>query len=199
MAKKEDGEFELVLGNRQLLSVFFIVVILVAVFFTMGYIVGRNSTPGLEARKSERPPAAEPLRPSAAGPAVAQRPATEQKSDSGGEPAAGPSPVKESDRPPAAKNEPEKAPEPTEAAAAVPEEPAPGQTYLQVVAVERAEAEIFVDVLGKKGFHAIFAPVPEKPGTFRVLVGPYKDAAAIGQARTDLEKAGFKNTFVRKY
>jgi cell division septation protein DedD len=41
----EDGEFELILGNRQLLSVFFIVVILLGVFFTMGYIVGRNSTP----------------------------------------------------------------------------------------------------------------------------------------------------------
>src|ERR1700744_1611647 len=45
MAKNEDGEFELILGNRQLLSVFFIVVILLGVFFTMGYIVGHNSGP----------------------------------------------------------------------------------------------------------------------------------------------------------
>ena len=43
MPQNEDGEFELILGNRQLLSVFFIVVILLGVFFTMGYIVGRNS------------------------------------------------------------------------------------------------------------------------------------------------------------
>ena len=43
MPKNEDGEFELILGNRQLLSVFFIVVVLLGVFFTMGYIVGRNS------------------------------------------------------------------------------------------------------------------------------------------------------------
>ena len=42
---KTDGEYELVLGNRQLLSAFFIVVILFALFFTMGYIVGRNSAP----------------------------------------------------------------------------------------------------------------------------------------------------------
>jgi len=42
--RNEDGEFELVLANRQLLSVFFIVVILLGVFFTMGYIVGRNSS-----------------------------------------------------------------------------------------------------------------------------------------------------------
>src|SRR5580698_3922137 len=45
MPKNEDGEFELILANRQLLSVFFIVVILLGVFFTMGYIVGRNSGP----------------------------------------------------------------------------------------------------------------------------------------------------------
>ena len=64
MPKNEDGEFELILANRQLLSVFFIVVVLLGVFFTMGYIVGRNSgtvtaeltpVPSGEAR----PPAAE--------------------------------------------------------------------------------------------------------------------------------------------
>ena len=36
MPKNEDGEFELILANRQLLSVFFIVVVLLGVFFTMG-------------------------------------------------------------------------------------------------------------------------------------------------------------------
>src|SRR5271166_3761346 len=45
MKNSETGEFEMVLGNRQLLSGFFLVVILFAVFFVMGYIVGRNSTP----------------------------------------------------------------------------------------------------------------------------------------------------------
>ena len=42
---KSEGEYELVLGNRQLLSAFFIIVILFGVFFTMGYVVGRNSAP----------------------------------------------------------------------------------------------------------------------------------------------------------
>ena len=36
----------MVLGNRQLLSIFFIVVILLGVFFTMGYVMGRNSGSG---------------------------------------------------------------------------------------------------------------------------------------------------------
>ncbi len=45
MSKNDDGEFELVLGNRQLLSGFFIIVILFGIFFTMGYFVGRSSSP----------------------------------------------------------------------------------------------------------------------------------------------------------
>lgn len=43
MPRNEDGEMELVLGNKQLLSVLFILVVLLGVFFTMGYIVGRNN------------------------------------------------------------------------------------------------------------------------------------------------------------
>src|SRR2546422_3372068 len=45
MPRNDEGDFELVLGNRQLLSGFFIVVILFAIFFSMGYIVGRHSSP----------------------------------------------------------------------------------------------------------------------------------------------------------
>jgi hypothetical protein len=43
--RNDDGEFELILGNRQLMSVFFIVLILLGVFFALGYIVGRNASP----------------------------------------------------------------------------------------------------------------------------------------------------------
>src|SRR3982751_536640 len=43
MRNNETGEFELTVGNRQLLSGFFIVVLLFAVAFAMGYVVGQNS------------------------------------------------------------------------------------------------------------------------------------------------------------
>ena len=43
MRNSETGEFELTVGNRQLLSGFFIVVLLFAVAFAMGYVVGQNS------------------------------------------------------------------------------------------------------------------------------------------------------------
>ena len=87
MRNNETGEFELVVGNRQLLSGFFIVVLLFAVAFAMGYIVGQNSprsancsrkpasaaAPAGRARLWHPPPAGRPAslpprtRPSAAG------------------------------------------------------------------------------------------------------------------------------------
>src|SRR6266852_5596253 len=91
VAKNEYGEFELILGNRQLLSVFFIVVVLLGVFFTMGYIVGRSSAPvtgpdSTSTRKPETKPlvvdsAARDAAPPAPSAAVAAQPVStaEQK------------------------------------------------------------------------------------------------------------------------
>ena len=186
MAKSEGGEFELVMGNRQLLSVFGIVVILVAVFFTMGYVVGRNSAAGFA--KTDKPIVVDSARQSAAI-SPAERPP---------EPKPPPTTDTTLTDPPVKPGQYQKPPQ-SNGTSPMPEEPVAGQTYLQVVAVQRAEAEVFLDVLGKKGFHAIYAPVPDKADTFRVLVGPYKDPASTGQARTDLEAAGFKNAIVRKY
>jgi hypothetical protein len=45
MRNNDTGEMELVLGNRHLLSGFFVVALLFGIAFAMGYIVGRNSAP----------------------------------------------------------------------------------------------------------------------------------------------------------
>ena len=42
----QNGEKELILGNKQLISLFFIVVALCGVFFAMGYMVRGNSVKG---------------------------------------------------------------------------------------------------------------------------------------------------------
>src|SRR5579862_906811 len=47
------NEKELVLGNKQLISLFFVVVALCGVFFAMGYMIGRNSTKGSLVTTSE--------------------------------------------------------------------------------------------------------------------------------------------------
>jgi cell division septation protein DedD len=208
MPRNDDGEFELILGNRQLLSVFFIVVILMGVFFTMGYIVGRNSSPlTVETRKPGQPVMVEPA-PSQANPAPVPAAPRENAAPAQSEIAKA---AEGATRTEAAKAEkpappPETQPEPRAAerprpASPMPDQPVAGATYLQVAAVAKAEAELFVDVLAKKGFQAVYASIPDKPQTFRVLVGPLKDSATISQARGDLQKAGFKgfDAIVRRY
>src|ERR1700733_4091830 len=74
-----DGEKELVLGNRQLISLFFVVVALCGVFFAMGYLIGRNSTKGIVASAAPSEgsaPAAAPIAeaPAPASPVVAENP-----------------------------------------------------------------------------------------------------------------------------
>jgi cell division septation protein DedD len=205
MPKTEDGEFELILGNRQLLSVFFIVVVLLGVFFTMGYIVGRNSAPGATETggKIENPPiiVSPPALPSPtepASPAATTPDPVPEASEAAGEP---PGAQSAKAAPEGRDAEPARPGEQLPPTSPTPEEPVPGQTYLQVTAVARAEAELFVDVLGKKGFHAIYTPVPDRSQWYRVLVGPFHDAAAVAQARADLNKAGFKGyeALLRKY
>ena len=191
MPKTEDGEFELILGNRQLLSVFFIVVILLGVFFTMGYIVGRNSGTLI---------ADVPVTPAPDGkPQVVEPPAKIA------EPAPAPPAPKETAPQQPTKAEPEPAPEPPkpEKVKAEPvrsggSHPAAGQTYLQLAATSKHEADIMVDVLRKKSFKAMAAEIDERPGTYRVLVGPITDTTA-NKMRADLQGAGFPgNAAIRR-
>jgi cell division septation protein DedD len=71
-----------------------------------------------------------------------------------------------------------------------------GGTYLQMAAVDRGVANVYVEVLSRKGFQAIMAPGPT-PDIFRVLVGPLKDAATLARVKADLQDAGF-TSFARK-
>src|SRR6476619_7499034 len=79
MRNNETGEFELVVGNRQLLSGFFIVVLLFAVAFAMGYVVGQNSPrsgKGATETAAATPPGAADRRPQPAA-SVPEPPKTE--------------------------------------------------------------------------------------------------------------------------
>jgi cell division septation protein DedD len=205
--KNEDGEFELVLANRQLLSVFFIVVILLGVFFTMGYIVGRNSAPLLSdasaSRTDTRPPAVDGSpRPTDAAPVETPPP---QKETADTVPPEPPAPEPEKAEPEPAKAAPAKSEtaKSTKAGKAAKQSASnrviPGQMYLQLAATSQHEAEIMVDVLRKKGFTAITAEIDEKPGTFRVLVGPVTDTRSTNQMRSELQSAGFPgNAAIRR-
>src|SRR5262249_54391200 len=66
----------------------------------------------------------------------------------------------------------------------------PEGTFLQLAATSQHEAEVMVDVLRRKSFKAMSMEVPEKPGTFRVLVGPIEEGG-IKKVRWDLQVAVF--------
>jgi outer membrane biosynthesis protein TonB len=220
MSRSEDGEFELILGNKQLLSVFFIVVVLLGVFFTMGYIVGKNSFSEDYASQKEQKPLVvesplpakrdanslviEPVKPSPLGevrttptPApVEERPKQEQtkKEEKTKKTAKAETPVPT----PAPTPRPVEPPKSGKSVLTGNGEPAPGQTFLQVVASTRPDSEIIADVLKRKGFAAIVVPGPTQD-VYRVLVGPLSDAAGISKTRSDLEAAGFQKPYLRKY
>jgi cell division septation protein DedD len=196
--KNEDGEFELILANRQLLSVFFIVVVLFGVFFTMGYIVGRNSGPTQIDVASTHKTDSKPM--------VVDSPAPQETSAPVSTPPATPAPVTTRQQQPVqpieeskpepkperkrdeakAKKEPPAKEKPAPASAA----PVSGQTYLQLVATAKAEADVMVDVLRQKSFKAIAVQIPEKPELYRVLVGPLADGT-LNKMKSDLQSAGF--------
>ncbi|HET8548574.1 MAG TPA: SPOR domain-containing protein, partial [Bryobacteraceae bacterium] len=180
-------------------SVFFIIAILLGVFFTMGYIMGRNSAPVAAIAPRETITATAPRQdaPSAMPQGTAPAPAAETPSSPAAEPGAKAGSAPQAFGTESAKPRPAETPEANAGTKVT--QPQPGQMYVQVSSMlAQSEAEILVDVLGKKGFRAIIAPGPNE-GRFRVLVGPVSDAADAGRVKTDLEQAGFKGAFPKKY
>lgn len=221
MARNEEGEFELVLGNKQLLSVFFILVVLLGVFFTMGYIVGRNN-PSMEAvnlalaRKPAEGVASRPKEIDATGAQMAEpRVIDSPQADS---PKADPPKVAETKveppkpepakvdppKPVAEKKEPAKPKEvpksepPVASPGGVVTKP-PSGSYLQVAAIDLKGANMMVDSLRKRSFPALITPgPPDKPNIVRVLVGPMSSPEEVARTRTRLEDIGMKGAMAKR-
>jgi cell division septation protein DedD len=211
MRNNETGEFELVVGNKQLLSGFFIVVLLFAVAFAMGYVVGQNTqrpvklaseggpaSMAVNTAADLRPQPAAPLTPAPVPPAPAvpdaatgQQPASDATSTATPQPTTQPA-----TRPatqPAQASQPATGEKPAAAPATagiVGASELPPGSFWQAIAVKPEVAEAIRQTLKDKGF-----PVSLTPGSSnltRVLVGPYSDTSAYGRAKTELENAGFR-------
>src|ERR1017187_3966278 len=199
MRNNETGEFELVVGNKQLLSGFFIVVLLFAVAFAMGYVVGQNTQ--------------RPVKLASEG-GAASTAANTAAADARPQPASPVTPVPVSSPPPPADAGAGRAPQanpasqpttqPAQGSQGAAEKPASGPatpgivasselppgSFWQVLAVKPEVAEAIRQTLKDKGFQ-----VSLTPGTnnlTRVLVGPYSDSPSLGRAKTALETAGFQ-------
>ncbi|HEY3835389.1 MAG TPA: SPOR domain-containing protein [Bryobacteraceae bacterium] len=205
---RTEGEHELVLGNKQLLSAFFVVVVLLGVFFTMGYFVGKNTaTSGFNsgaaaASGGQRPDAVgKPVDNPASSSSSAPESTTPAASDTTAGSGPGPAPDNPSSAPPVdAKPEPRS--EPLTSAATSDSsrtemaQPSSEQKYLQVSAVRRPDADNMVKVLKERGFPALLGE-SSKQGLYRVLVGPFKTNTELAHAKLELKSKGFDSIVAR--
>jgi cell division septation protein DedD len=200
MRNNETGEFELLVGNRQLLSGFFIVVLLFAVAFSMGYIVGRNSSPSakLPAETATSSGTASQT-PEAHPQPVAQAPATGGAPDATPPGGTAPADAAQGGAPPAdtspqPSTQPERAagpgstPAPPAAPPPQPIEAAAGAYWQVLATASQTSADAMRQTMKDKGFPASLQPGPNN--LIRVLIGPYNDKQSLGRAKTELENAG---------
>ncbi len=200
MPRAPDGQYELVLENRQVVTIFFAIVILCGVFFGLGYIVGRNTMgyippaePGLaaEGKKSAiNPGGGEAKKEETAGPSASDL--TYQKTLEGKTAPA------QLETPPAAAASPGTAasspPQPAPSGGAMPQPTAAsGEVIsLQVAALSKKEdAEALVGLLKKKGLPATLTTSPSDR-LLRVQVGPFGSIKEAEEARSRLEQEGFR-------
>jgi outer membrane biosynthesis protein TonB len=195
MPTNEEGEFELVLGNKQLLSVFFLIVLLLAVFFSMGYLAGRYTAPQTTATAQLPPISVDPAPPPIdKPPSSSTTPPVTQT-----EPPPAPTPAKP-EPPVATKAPPTPAPvkpEPPKPAPAKPPDPTPVAgggalargSYLQVAATRPPDAVKLSQTLGQKGYQTAQMAVPNSD-LVRVLVGPL-DSGAVAQTKAKLKLDGY--------
>jgi cell division septation protein DedD len=206
------GEKELILGNKQLISLFFVVVALCGVCFAMGYIIGRNSSkpaaaadaPPAAASAAARPQDSEPPREAGEAPADSSSPAAQDSpaavspadtSASTSPAAIAPASDQVTTHPGRDVPEAPRAREPEPATQSAASEP--GGSYLQVGAVSKVDAENLVKTLREQKLPALLQESPRK-GLYRVLVGPYRQTADLAEAKARLKTLGFDNAFVQK-
>jgi hypothetical protein len=219
MDSDNDGERELVLGNKQLLGIFFVATLLCGVFFAMGYVVGGNSAKSAVAAASgdtATPVAGQRDEPAAVTPASQQSTAV---TDTGANPVGGdaasqfPSPepmLKDNaavSQPPVsapvavapapvAKNTPAPVAAAGEVFVSVPEK---GTRYWQVTATQRPAADALVQSLRDRHLPAILAE-SSVPKLYEVLVGPYRTDVTLSEAKKKLtEIGGFDGLIPKKF
>jgi len=201
MRNNETGEFEMVVGNKQLLSGFFIIVLLFAVAFAMGYVVGQNSRTGktqaqapsggaaVNTAEARPQPAPVPAAPPREAPAKAAE-AEDAPSDAPAQPTTQPAREAEPASTPVSRAGAALPPAPVKSEAPAEAAELPPGSYWQVSAIANKEAaQMLVQTLKDKGLPALASPGPNN--LTRVLVGPYSDTAGMGRAKTELENAGF--------
>lgn len=212
-----EQDTEITLGTAKLLGLFFGMVIICAVFFALGYTLGRKSDTGFAAASPAVPlqttsngskPASSSIQPA---PQMTFYKAVEQKdanpqltpASSGansaspaaaGQPASAPTASSSGASSPGTQTQPSQTGNPPDPMAALPTV----DYFVQVAAVTKQEdAESLVDALKKKQYPAFVASNSSTDKFFRVQVGPFTDIKDAEAMRARLVNDGY-NPIVKK-
>ena len=205
----QDQEFELVLGNKQILSFFFLVILLFGVFFFFGYSVGYDRAesdrelamatvdPIVESPEAVRIPDALLKKRPSREPTPEMAPVADGALPDPGKarvtPASRPAPTAEKPRPfrgrnPAAASPKKATPDPAAVARSI---------HLQVAALRvQSDARLLAGKLSAKGYPAMLFN-QGGDGWVRVLVGPFRTTDAAKEYRRKLKAEGF-DSILRK-
>ncbi|MGB2606288.1 MAG: SPOR domain-containing protein [Candidatus Sulfotelmatobacter sp.] len=207
----DSQDTEITLGTTKLLGLFFGLVIVCAVFFALGYTLGRRSDMGLTSASAAAPlqgtytgpkpggSASQPAPPMTFYKAVEQKDASTQLTPAVADarsPSAAPaeqstSASASSSATPAQSSQSLNPPDPL---AAIPA----GGYFVQVAAVsKRDDAEALVDALKKKQYPAFVADGSSTDKLFRVQLGPFADIKDAEGTRTRLINDGY-NPILKK-
>jgi cell division septation protein DedD len=214
MLRTSDSETEILLGNKQLLGIFFVVALLLAGAFYGGFMVGRSST-AKKTAITTAPDEAGTNAPAASGGEThvvssgsggAADAGSNSSTDGSGSQELQPSsrsrttdaPLGSPKRKIASKSD-SLTTEPTSATISDTFAPQVGEQFLQVAAVSRDEGEAVADVLRKKGFRAHAVPKPGNPRLYRVIVGPIRNPGELSSTRDALVRTGFREVILQKY
>jgi len=209
MGGGKGGAGDMVLESRHLMGLFLLMVVVSAVVFTLGYLMGRSQyetqarTATATSAGASRAGEAEPAPAKPGTPAAKDSPATSVPAPSdwdfyrAGEANKPVTPLETTGKPAGGAPHPAKQSPPRAAAAKskllmdVPLVPR-GAIVLQVAALTReGDALALAEALQKKKFPA-FVLTPGADVYYRVQVGPYADAQSAVIARRGLENEGFK-------
>ena len=179
---EELRDTEITLGTGKLLGIFFGLVIVCAVFFTMGYLLGKSSVDGAHTQI-----VGTTLTPSS----TAGKPSADMKEPSAPAPAPSPDASQGNSNPGSSDDSSASAAASSSTAPADIKSSPTGSFLVQVAAVSKQEdAEILVSALRKKQYPVFVANVPGDP-LFHVQVGPFSTQLDAETMRNRLAGDGY--------
>src|SRR6266478_2758777 len=190
MASRKSSAGERVLEGRHVIGLFFLMLLFSGVFFTLGYVMGRNQLDA-QVRAASSHGNSDPATDAATPPSSEwefYRAGDKNSSNDHLKPAPAASSAQQKTITTSAKSASSPAGRSNVTTPAIPR----GSYLLQVVALRTdSDAISIANELRKKKFPA-FVQAPQSDKYYRVQVGPYADQKAMQTARKGLETAGFK-------